>query len=76
MPLVSVTMAATDRMTKYTSDIPDTLWETWKETIPRSMNLNEGLVRDLADLTLEKRGDELDEDTKTEIRRIRDEATS
>lgn len=67
-------MAATDSMTKYTSDIPDVLWGAWKETIPRSMNLNEGLVRDLAEITLEKRGDELDEDTKAEIRRIRDQA--
>lgn len=68
-------MAATG-MTKYTSDVPDTLWGAWKETVPRSMNLNDGIVKELAESTLEKRGDDLTDEEREEIERILEDVTS
>lgn len=66
-------MSTGQMTTKYTVDVPETLWEEWKETVPRRLNLNEGLVKLLAEDTLEKRGDQLDEDTRAEIERILNE---
>ncbi len=63
-------MSESAGMTKYTLDCPDGLWEAWKETVPRRMNLNDGLLKVIAEATLEERGDELDEDTRQEIKRI------
>ena len=57
-------------MTKYTLDCPDELWAEWKETVPRSQNLNEGLNRVLARVVLDERGDELDEETREQIESI------
>lgn len=59
-----------ENMTKYTLDVPDALWDAWKETVPRRLNLNDGLKKVLAKETLEKRGDQLDEETREEIQRI------
>lgn len=69
---VGATMEQEQPMTKYTLDCPDALWESWKETVPRSMNLNDGLVQLLAERTLEERGDELDEETRATIEDILD----
>lgn len=63
---------ATRQMTKYTLDCPDDLWEEWKETVPRRMNLNDGLLKILARTTLEERGDDLDDETREVIRSILD----
>lgn len=61
---------STSAMTKYTLDCPDELWAEWKETVPRSQNLNEGLNRVLAREVLEKRGDQLDDETREEFEAI------
>jgi hypothetical protein len=60
-------MADTANMTKYTLDCPDVLWDAWKETVPRRYNLNDGLVRVLAEQTLEQRGEELSPETRERI---------
>lgn len=57
-------------MTKYTVDVPDEVWQAWKETVPRSMNLNDGLNRLIAEKTLNERGEELDERTRDRINQI------
>jgi len=31
-------------MTVYQIDVPDDLWDEWKETVPRSSTLNERLI--------------------------------
>lgn len=62
-----VAMSQAQAMTKYTLDCPDELWEAWKETVPRRINLNDGLLKVLARETLEERGDDLDEDTRETI---------
>jgi len=31
-------------VTVYQIDIPDSLWEEWKETVPRSSTLNERVI--------------------------------
>jgi hypothetical protein len=31
-------------MTVYQIDVPDDLWDDWKETVPRSKNLNDRVV--------------------------------
>ena len=67
---MSVTMPETAAMTKYTLDCPDELWEAWKETVPRRLNLNDGLLKVLAKATLEERGDEIDEKTRDQIEEI------
>lgn len=59
-------------MTKYTLDCPDELWEAWKETVPRRLNLNDGLLKVLAKSTLEERGDQIDGKTKDQIEEILD----
>lgn len=63
-------MAETAGMTKYTLDCPDPVWEAWKETVPRRLNLNDGLLKVIARATLEERGDELEEDTRARIEEI------
>lgn len=61
---------STTQMTKYTLDCPDELWAQWKETVPRSQNLNEGLNRLLAREVLEKRSGELNEREREQIEHI------
>lgn len=61
---------STTAMTKYTLDCPDELWAEWKETVPRSQNLNEGLNRVLARVVLEERRENLDDDTRERIESI------
>jgi len=36
-------------------DVPDDLWEIWKDTVPRSKNLNEAIVDFIKD-DLKKKG--------------------
>ena len=55
-------------MTKYTLDCPPYLWTEWKETVPRRLNLNEGLNDVLARIVLEERGDQLDDETREKIK--------
>lgn len=31
-------------MTKYTIEVDDETWDRWKDTVPRSMTLNDALV--------------------------------
>lgn len=64
------------QMTKYTVDVPDTLWREWKETVPRSLNLNDGLVLELGRATLDQRGDELPDSTRQEIEGMVEEIQS
>ena len=54
-------------MTKYTLDCPPYLWDEWKETVPRRLNLNEGLNDVLARTVLEERGDELTNEQRERI---------
>ncbi|WP_162989933.1 hypothetical protein [Natronorubrum halophilum] len=61
---------STSAMTKYTLDCPDELWAEWKETVPRSQNLNEGLNRVLARVVLDERRDDLDDATREQIEAI------
>lgn len=63
-------MPETAQMTKYTLDCPDELWEAWKETVPRRLNLNDGLLKLLAQSTLDKRGDQIDKKTRNQIEEI------
>lgn len=63
-------MQRTADMTKYTLDCPDHLWDEWKETVPRRLNLNDGLLKLIARETLDERGDELDEETRDLIESI------
>lgn len=65
-------MAETASMTKYTLDCPDELWEAWKETVPRRLNLNDGLLKVLAKSTLEERGNQIDDKTRDQIEEILD----
>ena len=64
---------STAKMTKYTLDCPDDLWNEWKETVPRRLNLNQGLNKLLAREVLEERGDQLDERTRERIDEILEE---
>lgn len=63
-------MSESAGMTKYTLDCPDEVWEAWKETVPRRLNLNDGLLKVIARATLDERGDELDEKTRERIQEI------
>lgn len=57
-------------MTKYTLDCPDVLWNHWKETVPRRLNLNQGLNKLLAKTVLEEFGDELSAAERDRIEQI------
>lgn len=57
-------------MTKYTMECPDELWEDWKETVPRRINLNEGLLKLIAEETLEEREGQLGKETQSTIEEI------
>lgn len=63
-------MSQTSPMTKYTLDCPDEVWNAWKETVPRRLNLNDGLLKCIARQTLEERGDEIDDETRESIEDI------
>lgn len=63
-------MGTASRMTKYTLDCPDDVWSAWKETVPRRLNLNDGLLKLIARQTLDERGDELDDATRQALEEI------
>lgn len=35
-------------MTKYTVEVPDDLWNEWKDTVPRSQTLNDRIIELIA----------------------------
>lgn len=67
--LLSETELSHDR-TLFNITCPDDLWDAWKETVPRRLNLNDGLLKLIAHATQEQRGDELDDATRQRINEI------
>ena len=38
-------MAKTKKIKKFLLEIPEDIWEKWKETVPRSISLNKALIK-------------------------------